>query len=108
MLESYSSSFSFLSRFDSKQDFYRKIGIYLREITGNSCNFSIKDISNEFIVLRLYYPTKYTKGIKISSLLDFFGLDDGGGGKYEPERSEGEYGAERSSATPVVLGGGGG
>lgn len=102
--------YSLLDIFDSRRSFLKKLGVYLKKITGSSCKFKIDRISSDFIVLEIYYPSHYKKGIKISSFLDFFGLDRVIDGKIRPSeaREDGERASERESELPVIWGGGGG
>lgn len=104
-----SLEYSLLNFFDSRKDFLKKLGVYLKTITGASSKFKIDRIGSEFIVLEIYSPTHYKKGVKIVSFLGFFGLGGGIGEKIRGSvAAEDGGGRSPDRPTPPVIGGGGG
>lgn len=65
---------------DISSQFYKKLGVYLSHITGNSCKFKVEEIKDDFIILEIYYPVHHRKGIKKENFEDFFNGGGAGGG----------------------------
>lgn len=61
--------------FGGYREFWKKVGIYLKVITNDSCRFRVEEFSKYFLVLKICSPCSYRKGIELSKLAQFFNIE---------------------------------